>query len=126
MFKLLLQNFIKANGRSPNAIEMLQLKFKAASQANRGQILPFKQKRDFAAEIKAMMDDGTIKVGQVDKKNDNVLQRELFKNSNLNNPEPVTIKSGVSNSQLNKNKAIDQGIKVEPVNENLYNLQFKT
>ena len=33
-------------------IEMLQLKFKAASQANRGQILPFKQKRDFAAEIK--------------------------------------------------------------------------
>jgi hypothetical protein len=117
MFKLLLQNFIKANGRSPNAIEMLQLKFKAASQANRGQILPFKQKRDFAAEIKAMMDDGTIKVGQVDKKNDNVLQRELFKNSNLNNPEPVTIKSGVSNSQLNKNKAIDQGIKVEPVNE---------
>ncbi len=117
MFKLLLQNFIKINGRSPNAIEMLQLKFKAASQANRGQILPFKQKRDFAAEIKAMMDDGTIKVGQVDKKNDNVLQRELFKNSNLNNPEPVTIKSGVSNSQLNKNKAIDQGIKVEPVNE---------
>ena len=96
---------------------MLQLKFKAASQANRGQILPFKQKRDFAAEIKAMMDDGTIKVGQVDKKNDNVLQRELFKNSNLNNPEPVTIKSGVSNSQLNKNKAIDQGIEVEPVNE---------
>ena len=63
------------------------------------------------------MDDGTIKVGEVTKKNDNVLQRELFKNSNLNHPEPVTIKSGVSNSQLNKNKAIDQGIKVEPVNE---------
>ena len=84
MFKLLLQNFIKANGRSPNAIEMLQLKFKAASQANRGQILPFKQKRDFAAEIKAMMDDGTIKVGQVDKKNDNVLTREMFQDSNLN------------------------------------------
>jgi hypothetical protein len=117
MLKILLQNFIKVNGRSPNAIEMLQLRFKAASQANRGQILPFKQKRNFAEEIKAMMDDGTIKVGQVDKKNDNVLQREMFKNSNLNNPEPVTIKSGVSNSQLNKNKAIDQGIKVEPVNE---------
>ena len=59
MFKLLLQNFIKANGRSPNAIEMLQLKFKAASQANRGQVIPFKHKRNFAQEIKAMMDDGT-------------------------------------------------------------------
>ncbi len=136
MFKLLLQNFITKNGRSPNAIEMLQLRFKAASQANKGQILPFKQKRDFAAEIKAMMDDGTIKVGQVDKKNDNVLTREMFQNSNLNkvardrdraikakarieekNKEAVTIKSGVSNSQLNKNKAIDQGLEIEPINE---------
>ena len=86
MFKLLLQNFIKTKGRSPNAIEMLQLKFKAASQANRGQILPFKQKRDFPAEIKSMIDDGTIKVGEVTKKNDKVIDREMFKNSNLNKP----------------------------------------
>ena len=86
MLKILLQNFIKKNGRTPNAIEMLQLKFKAASQANKGKVIQFPQKRDFAAEIKAMMDDGTIKVGEVTKKNDNVLQREMFKNSNLNKP----------------------------------------
>jgi len=86
MLKILLQNFIKKNGRTPNAIEMLQLKFKAASQANKGKVIQFPQKRDFAAEIKAMMDDGTIKVGEATKKNDNVLTRDMFKNSNLNKP----------------------------------------
>ena len=55
MFKQLLQNFIKANGRSPNAIEMLQLKFKAASQANRGQLLPFRYKRNFDEEVESII-----------------------------------------------------------------------
>ena len=111
MFKLLLQNFIKKNGRSPNAIEMLQLKFKAASQANKGQVLPFKQKRDFAAEIQAMVNDGTLKMGEVTKKNDNVLRREMFKNSNLNKPtvegqmEKIT---GASNKIKEIQKEIDQ------------------
>ena len=81
MFKILLQNFFKKNGRTPNAIEMLQLKFKAASQANKGKVIQFPQKRDFAAEIKAMMDDGTIKVGEVTKKNCNV----FFRGSIINN-----------------------------------------
>ena len=109
MFKILLQNFIKANGRSPNAIEMLQLKFKASRGT--GQVIPFKQKRDFAAEIKAMMDDGTIKVGEVTKKNDNVLQREMFQNSNLNKPtiegqmEKIT---GASNRIKEIQKEIDE------------------
>ena len=116
MLKKLLKLFFEENGRHPNPIEMLQIKFKAASLANRGKILPFKHKRDFAAEIKAMMDDGTIKVGEVTKKNDNVLQREMFRDSNLN--KTVPIKKGTFNSQLNRNNAIDQGIEVEPVSEN--------
>jgi len=109
MFKLLLQNFIKKNGRSPNAIEMLQLRFKASQGT--GQVIPFKQKRNFAEEIKAMMDDGTIKVGEVTKKNDNVLQREMFKNSNLNKPtiegqmEKIT---GASNKINQIQKEIDE------------------
>jgi hypothetical protein len=55
MFKILLQNFIKTNGRTPNAIEMLQLKFKAASQANRGQLLPFRYKRNFDEEVESII-----------------------------------------------------------------------
>ena len=39
MFKQLINLFIKKNGRSPNALEMLQLKFKAAQQSGKGQVI---------------------------------------------------------------------------------------
>ena len=39
MLKALIIAFIKQNGRKPNAMEMLKLKFKASSQAGKGQIL---------------------------------------------------------------------------------------
>ena len=41
MLKQLINLFIKKNGRSPNAIEMLQLKFKAAEQAGKGKVIEF-------------------------------------------------------------------------------------
>ena len=41
MLKQLINLFIKKNGRSPNAIEMLQLKFKAAQQSGKGQVIEF-------------------------------------------------------------------------------------
>jgi hypothetical protein len=39
MLKQLINLFIKTNGRKPNSLEMLQLKFKAAQQSGKGQIL---------------------------------------------------------------------------------------
>ena len=41
MLKQLINLFIKKNGRSPNALEMLQLKFKAAQQSGKGQVIEF-------------------------------------------------------------------------------------
>jgi hypothetical protein len=41
MLKKLIEIFIKTNGRSPNALEMLQLKFKAAQQSGKGQVIEF-------------------------------------------------------------------------------------
>jgi hypothetical protein len=41
MLKFLLSQFIKKTGRSPNAIELLQLKFKASQQVGKGQVIPF-------------------------------------------------------------------------------------
>ena len=49
-----------------------------------GTILPFKQKRSFAEEIDAMKKSGDIVDPANLKKNDNVLTREMFQNSNLN------------------------------------------
>jgi hypothetical protein len=45
MLKQLINLFIKKNGRSPNAIEMLQLKFKAAQQSGKGQVIEFPKDR---------------------------------------------------------------------------------
>jgi len=41
MLKQLINLFIKKNGRSPNALEMLQLKFKAAQQSGKGKVIEF-------------------------------------------------------------------------------------
>ena len=41
MLKQLINLFIKKNGRSPNALEMLQLKFKAAQQSGKGEVIQF-------------------------------------------------------------------------------------
>ena len=39
--QFLLSLFFKKNGRAPNAIEMLQLKFKASQQVSKGEVVPF-------------------------------------------------------------------------------------
>ena len=45
MLKILLKQFIQRTGRKPNALEMLQLKFKAAQQSGKGQIIQFPKDR---------------------------------------------------------------------------------
>ena len=47
MLKIFIQNFIKENGRPPNPIELLQLKFKASGQIEKGNItkIPTKYKK---------------------------------------------------------------------------------
>jgi hypothetical protein len=65
MLKFLLSQFIKKTGRNPNAIEMLQLKFKASQGT--GQVIPFPQKRSFGEEIDSMIKKGEVNVGTADK-----------------------------------------------------------
>ena len=45
MLKTLIQLFIKQNGRNPNAIELLKLKFKAANQSGKGKVIEFPKDR---------------------------------------------------------------------------------
>ena len=41
MLKELIKLFIRTNGRKPNKLELLQLKFKAAQQSGKGQVIEF-------------------------------------------------------------------------------------
>jgi len=45
IFKELFELFVKSNKREPNAIEMLQLKFKASQQVGKGEVIPFPPER---------------------------------------------------------------------------------
>ena len=45
IFAELFELFVKTNKREPNAIEMLQLKFKASQQVGKGEVIPFPPER---------------------------------------------------------------------------------
>jgi len=83
----------------------------STSETTSGVVLPFKQKRSFAEEIKLMKESGDIVDPNNLKKNDNVLTREMFRDSNLNKPtiegqmEKIT---GASNKINQIQKEIDE------------------
>jgi hypothetical protein len=56
----------------------------------KGEVIEFPQKRTFKEEIEAMKKSGDIVDPNNLKKNDKVLQRDLFNNSNLNKTDTVT------------------------------------
>ena len=85
--KRLIAEFIKKNGRKPNAIETIQLKFKANDLSNRGQVINFPDSlREFTRkedlyeglptvlrnaknpeEVKRLLDSGDIQIGKAPK-----------------------------------------------------------
>jgi hypothetical protein len=56
----------------------------------KGEVIEFPQKRTFKEEIEAMKKSGDIVDPNNLKKNDKILQRDLFNNSNLNKTDTVT------------------------------------
>jgi hypothetical protein len=84
----LTRGYIKETGRAPTGLDKLRIKMEAAEQLRQAnKVIRFPQQRSFKQEIETMIDDGTIKIGQVDKINDNVRTRQMFKKSNLNKTE---------------------------------------
>jgi hypothetical protein len=84
-FGPLLKKFFQDMGRDPNNLEMILLKQKAGQLfKDSNKVIPFKQKRSFAEEIDAMKKSGDLVDPNNLKKNDNVLTREMFQDSNLN------------------------------------------
>ena len=84
----LTRGYIKETGREPIGIDKLRIKMEAAEQLRQAnKVIQFPQQRSFKQEIEAMIDDGTIKMGKVEKMNDNVRTRQMFQKSNLNKTE---------------------------------------
>jgi len=89
-FSPLLKKFFQDMGREPNNLEMILLRQKAGQQLKDStKVIEFPQKESFMKQVEAMKRSGDIVDPNNLKKNDNVLTREMFQDSNLNKVEPV-------------------------------------
>ena len=83
----LLRGFKKDQGREPNNLEMILIKQEAGNKAkDANKVIEVQFGKPFGEEVDELIKNGDVKIGEVTKKNDNVLQREMFQNSNLNKP----------------------------------------
>ena len=83
----LLRGFKKDQGREPNNLEMILIKQEAGNKAkDANKVIEVQFGKPFGEEVNKLIESGDVKIGEVTKKNDNVLTREMFQNSNLNKP----------------------------------------
>ena len=84
-FGPLLKKFFQDMGRDPNNLEIILLRQKAGQLLkDSNKIIDFPQKESFMKQVELMKRSGDIADPNNLKKNDNVLTREMFQNSNLN------------------------------------------
>ena len=84
-FGPLLKKFFQDMGRDPNNLEMILLRQKAGQLLkDSNKVINFPQKESFMKQVEAMKRSGDIVDPNNLKKNDNVLTREMFQDSNLN------------------------------------------
>jgi hypothetical protein len=83
----LLRGFRKDQGREPNNLEMILIRQEAGGKAkDANKVIEVQFGKPFGEEVDELIKSGDVKIGEVTKKNDNVLTREMFENSNLNKP----------------------------------------
>jgi recombination DNA repair RAD52 pathway protein len=106
----LLKKFFQDMGRDPNNLEMILIRQKAGQQLKDSEkIIQFPQKRSFAEEIEAMKKSGDLADVNNLKKNDNVLRREMFRDSNLNKDKSIMGQIDERMNNINKaSKRLDE------------------
>ncbi len=86
-FDRLLKGFRKDQGREPENLEMILIRQEAGNKAKEAdKVVEVQFGKPFGEEVNKLIESGDVKIGEVTKKNDNVLRREMFQNSNLNKP----------------------------------------
>ena len=108
----LTKGYIKETGKVPTGLDKLRIKMEAAEKLRQmNKVIQFPQQRSFKQEIESMINDGTIKMGQVDKMNDSVRTRNMFKDSNLNKPRVVKTEDQIREEIKANNKKFIQSLK---------------
>lgn len=109
----LLKKFFQDMGRDPNNLEMILIRQKAGQLLkDSNKVIQFPQKESFMQQVERMKKSGDIVNLNNLKKNDNVLTREMFQNSNLNKVEPVNERFIDYTIQDIKTKEPTEGMKI--------------
>jgi hypothetical protein len=86
-FDRLLRGFRKDQGREPENLEIILIRQEAGNKAKEAdKVVEVQFGKPFGEEVNKLIESGDVKIGEVTKKNNNVLRREMFQNSNLNKP----------------------------------------
>ena len=77
-FDRLLRGFRKDQGREPENLEIILIRQEAGNKAKEAdKVVEVQFGKPFGEEVNKLIESGDVKIGEVTKKNNNVLQREM-------------------------------------------------
>ena len=86
-FNQLVKGYRSIMGKDPEGLDLIKIKQEARQKLiDQDKVIEVQFGKPFGEEVNKLIESGDVKIGEVTKKNDNVLQREMFQNSNLNKP----------------------------------------
>ena len=86
-FNQLVKGYRSIMGKDPEGLDLIKIKQEARQKLiDQDKVIEVQFGKSFGEEVNDLIKSGDVKIGEVTKKNDNVLQREMFQNSNLNKP----------------------------------------
>jgi len=86
-FNQLVKGYRSIMGKDPEGLDLIKIKQEANQKLiDQDKVIEVQFGKPFSEEVNKLIESGDVKIGEVTKKNDNVLQREMFQNSNLNKP----------------------------------------
>jgi len=86
-FNQLVKGYRSIMGKDPEGLDLIKIKQEARQKLiDQDKVIEVQFGKPFGEEVDELIKSGDVKIGEVTKKNDNVLRREMFQNSNLNKP----------------------------------------
>jgi len=84
-FNQLVKGYKSIMGKNPEGLDLIKIKQEARQKLiDQDKVIEVQFGKPFSEEVNNLIKSGDVKIGEVTKKNDNVLTREMFQDSNLN------------------------------------------
>ena len=86
-FNQLVKGYRSIMGKDPEGLDLIKIKQEARQKLiDQDKVIEVQFGKPFSEEVNDLIKSGDVKIGEATKKNDNVLTREMFRDSNLNKP----------------------------------------